>query len=109
MADLEADAEVLGATVSGSVLRGEGGPTSDLDVYVLIRGAERWRRTYVLEGVLIEEFRNPEAWIRRYLKALDDVPGIHMLGHGVVVLDRSPVFASLCAQARAAYRPVRLR
>ena len=102
-ADLEADLAVLGATISGSVLRGLGGPTSDLDVYVLIRGVSRWRRTYVCEGVLVEEFRNPESWIRRYVERRDDAAGLHMLGHGVVVLDRDPGFQILRAEARCAY------
>lgn len=101
--ELHADPEALGATISGSVLRGLGGPTSDLDVYVWINGAERWRRTYVCEGILIEEFRNSEPWIRRYVERRDDAPGLHMLGFGVVVLDRSPAFGALCSEARNAY------
>jgi predicted nucleotidyltransferase len=100
VADLTADPAVLGATISGSVLRGEGGPTSDLDVYVLIRGAERRRRTYVCEDVLVEEFRNPETWIRHYFQERDDAPALHMLGYGTVVLDRDPAFAPICAEAR---------
>jgi hypothetical protein len=103
VADLAADPEALGATISGSVLRGQGGPTSDLDVYVVIRGDARRRRTYLCEGVLVEEFRNPEVWIRHYLEQQDDAPGLHMLGHGTVVLDRDPVFAALCAEARRRY------
>jgi predicted nucleotidyltransferase len=101
-AALAADAQVLGATISGSILRGQGGPTSDLDVYVLVEGEERWRRTFVCEGVLVEEFRNPEPWIRRYVERRDDAPGLHMLGHGQVVLDRDPRFATLRELARAA-------
>lgn len=100
IADLTADPAVLGATISGSVLRGEGGPTSDLDVYVLVRGDARRRRTHLCEGVLVEEFRNPEAWIRHYFAEQDDAPAFHMLGYGTVVLDRDPAFAPLCAEAR---------
>jgi hypothetical protein len=103
VADLRADPEALGATISGSVLRGEGGPTSDLDVYVLIRGDERRRRTYLCEHVLVEEFRNPEGWIRHYFEERDDAPALHMLGHGTVVLDRHPSFAPICEDARRLY------
>jgi hypothetical protein len=94
---------VLGATISGSVLRGEGGPTSDLDVYVLIGGDARRRRTFVSEGVLVEEFRNPEVWIRRYFERRDDTPAFHMLGYGTVVLDRDSAFGAICTEARRLY------
>ena len=100
VAALHADSQVRGATISGSVLRGEGGPTSDLDVYVLVHGRHRWRRTYVCEGVLVEEFRNSEAWIERYLREQDHI-AMHMLGHGTRVLDRDGRLGVLCGEARA--------
>lgn len=104
VANLRGDPEILGATVSGSVLRGEGGPTSDLDAYVLVKGSARRRATYLCEGVLVEEFRNPEPWIRRYLASAEgDPPAFHMLGYGAVVVDRDPAFGELRAAARAAY------
>lgn len=102
VARLAADRRVLGATISGSVLRGEGGPTSDLDVYVLVRGRARWRVSGPLHGVYVEEFVNAPCWIERYL-ASGDAPGLHMLGHGTVVVDRSPVFRRLRRRARARF------
>lgn len=100
VARLLADRRVLGATISGSVLRGEGGPTSDLDVYVLVRGRRRWRENGPLRGVYVERFFNAPCWIERYLET-GDAPGLHMLGYGVVVVDRHAVFRRLRRRARA--------
>ena len=56
----------LGIVVSGSILRGEAGPTSDLDVNIVHAEPWRLRAQRRFAGVPAELFVNPPAQIRRY-------------------------------------------
>jgi len=56
----------LGVIAAGSVLRGEGGPTSDIDLYVIHGEAWRQRSQRRFAGVPFEIFVNPSGQIRRY-------------------------------------------
>lgn len=98
--ELHDDAEVLGAVCAGSPLRGEAGPNSDLDFYVIVSGTARQRRTFVAEGEIVEMFRNPKAKVLRYFEE-DDVPAMDMLAYGHVVLDRDGTLAELRELARS--------
>ena len=73
---------------AGSVLRGAGGPTSDLDLYVIRRGDERQRVSRRFAGVPVEIFVNPPEQVRRYLPA-EAAAGrpitAHILTTGVLV------------------------
>jgi len=56
----------IGIVIAGSLVRGEGGPTSDLDVFVVHAEPWRLRDQRVFAGVPAELFVNPAAQVRRY-------------------------------------------
>jgi len=70
IAELEAYVEAtwspIGMIVSGSIVRGEAGPTSDLDVCVVHDEPWRLRAQRRFAGVPAELFVNPPAQIRQY-------------------------------------------
>jgi predicted nucleotidyltransferase len=90
---------LLGVLVTGSRVHGRPGPTSDLDVHVVIAGPRRQRRNFVLAGVEIELFINPPFQSRRYFA---DGRGHdpHMYTFGRVVYDPQGVMAELQDEAR---------
>src|SRR5689334_13047221 len=61
----EATWQPIGVIVAGSIVRGEAGPTSDLDVVVVHRAPWRLREQRWFAGVPTELFVNPPAQIRR--------------------------------------------
>lgn len=91
--------------LAGSLQRGEGGLTSDLDLWCLIDGDFRVRHTWEVGGVLVEVFLNPYQEILKYFTE-DDVQAIHMTATGEVVYGNpaDPVLKRLqeLAQARLA-------
>jgi predicted nucleotidyltransferase len=95
--------DVLGVIASGSVVRGAGHASSDIDLYVVVRALERQRVQRFFEGVAVEIFINPVPAIRRYLQqehAAGRPVTAHMIATGVVVLDRDPSVAALIEEAR---------
>ena len=91
--------ELLGVLATGSRIHGTPGPTSDLDVHVLIAQPRRQRRNIVLDGVEVEMFINPPFQIRRYFsdRGVDE----HMFTFGRAIYDPHGVVADLQAEARA--------
>jgi predicted nucleotidyltransferase len=91
--------ELLGVLVTGSRVHGKPGPTSDLDVRVVIAEPKRQRRNLVLDGVEIELFINPPFQSRRYFA---DGRGHdpHMYTFGRVVYDPQGVMEELQEEAR---------
>jgi predicted nucleotidyltransferase len=84
----------VGIVAAGSIVRGEGGPTSDLDIYVIHLAPWRQRLQHYFRGVPAELFVNPPAAIRAYFgdEHADARPiTAHMLSSGFVVLDDDPV------------------
>jgi predicted nucleotidyltransferase len=96
-----------GIVVSGSVLRGEGDATSDLDLYVIHDHEWRQRVQRYFNGVPAEIFVNPPGTIRGYF-ASERREGrfitAHMLTTGVVVLNRGEIIETLRAEAAEALR-----
>ena len=95
--------DVLGVMLAGSIVRGEGGPTSDLDVYVVVSSPWRQRRQLLLDGVPVEVFINPPWTIRSYFadEAKDGAPSTaHMLATGVVLYARDGTLEGLRDEAR---------
>ncbi len=91
---------VQGIIAAGSILAGKGGPSSDLDLYVIREGPQRQRIQRWFEDVPAEIFVNPPAMVRRYfeqerLRAIT----AHMFAAGFVVLDESPVVDELRREA----------
>lgn len=105
LAEYSARPEVLAVLLTGSVTRGQAGPMSDLDVWVLTDAPERIRRSLVVDGVPVEVFYNSLAWTERYL-AQGDVSAMNMVGYGwpaYIRSDAAEPVADLQARARAAY------
>lgn len=97
----------VGVIASGSVLRGEGDATSDLDIYVIHHQPWRQRVQHWFNGVPAEIFVNPPARIRLYF-AEECGEGrpitAHMLTTGIVILNRDDVVDLLRAEAEEALR-----
>jgi hypothetical protein len=111
LAHVQAEWKPLAVLVSGSIVRGEAGPTSDLDVNVLHAEPWRLRDQRRFAGVPVELFVNPPAQIRRYFErehAGGRPSSAHMFATGEVLLGH-PVLDELVAEARAwLARPVAL-
>lgn len=105
--ELSIQADVLGIVLAGSVLRGESGPTSDLDIYTVVSSPLRRRRYKLIDGVRVELYSNPPWTIRAYLEEerADGTPmTAHMLATGIVLYAVGDVLPVLCAEAQAALR-----
>jgi hypothetical protein len=92
----------LGVVVAGSIVRGEGGPTSDLDVVVVHEQPWRLRAQRRFAGVPVELFVNPPAKIRRYFvdeHAEGHPSTAHMFATGEVLVSH-PVVEALIEEAR---------
>ncbi|HEX6608524.1 MAG TPA: nucleotidyltransferase domain-containing protein [Chloroflexia bacterium] len=105
LAEYSARPDVLAVLLTGSVTRGQAGPMSDLDVWVLTEAPARIRSSLVVDGVPVEVFYNSPAWTARYL-AQGDVSAMNMVGYGwpaYIRPDAAAPVAELQARARAAY------
>jgi hypothetical protein len=94
----------LGVLVSGSIVRGEAGPTSDFDVFVVHEQPWRLREQRWFAGVPSELFVNPAARIRQYF-ASEHAEGkpsaMHMFATGEVLGPAHPVLDELVREAHA--------
>ncbi len=100
--DVLAHYEPFAIVAAGSVLRGQGGPTSDIDLYVLHDAPFRQRLQRRYHGVPFEIFINPPQQVRRYFEeehAAARPITAHILTTGVVILDRDPVLDLLRQEA----------
>jgi len=89
---------ILGIIVSGTIVRGNPDPSSDLDIYVIHAQPFRQRLQKLFNGVPAEIFVNPPKSIERYFEEeqADRRPlTAHMLSTGFVVLDLDPVIGDL--------------
>ena len=102
VADVLAQYDPVGIIAAGSVIRGVGGPSSDIDLYVIHWAPFRQRLQRRYAGVPCEIFVNPPAMVRRYFEEEHDHGRpitAHMLATGSVVLDRDPVVQTLRNEA----------
>jgi predicted nucleotidyltransferase len=93
----------LGIIASGSIIRGNPDPASDLDLYVIHPKSYRQRIQKFFNGIPAEIFINPPEQIRRYLveEQADYRPiTAHMLATGFPVLELDPQVGELCKLAR---------
>lgn len=93
----------LGIVITGSIVRGEAGPTSDLDVCVVHDAPWRLRTQRRFAGVPAEVFVNPPARIRGYF-ATEHAEGrptfAHMLATGEPLGPPHPTVDELVREAR---------
>jgi hypothetical protein len=92
----------VGIIAAGSVLRGQGGLTSDIDLYVIQLAPFRQRLQRRFAGVPFEIFVNPPHQVRRYFeeeRRRRQPITAHMLATGFVVLDADPVVGELRREA----------
>lgn len=81
--------DVLAILACGSILRGDGGPSSDLDMYVLRQIPQRQRLQKWFNGVPCEIFINPVHQVHKYFeheKRDWRVVTAHMVATGFVIL-----------------------
>jgi predicted nucleotidyltransferase len=93
----------IGIVVSGSIVRGEAGPTSDFDVFVIHEHPWRLREQRRFEGVPAELFINPAEQVRRYFVSghREGMPDTaHMLATGEAIEPVHEVIHELVAEAR---------
>ena len=96
-------ADTTGIVVSGTILRGNPAPTSDLDIYVIRQKPQRQRLQQFFNGVPAEIFVNPAAMVLRYFdeERKEGRPiAAHMLATGFTVLELDPAVADLRRQAQ---------
>ncbi|HEY5927140.1 MAG TPA: nucleotidyltransferase domain-containing protein [Kofleriaceae bacterium] len=95
--------QVHGVVVAGSIVRGEAGPTSDLDIFIVHAEPWRVRDQRRFAGVPAELFVNPAERIRGYFKNehADGRPcTAHMFATGVVLDGAEPIVDELVREAR---------
>ena len=92
----------VGILVSGSILRGNPHPASDLDIVVLHDAPWRRRVQRWFNGTPVEVFFNSEAWLRHSLKK-ETAQGrpvmAHMLATGATLLDTEDRLSALRKEA----------
>src|SRR5258706_16463159 len=94
----------IGIVISGSIVRGEAGPASDLDVFVVHDQPWRLREQRRFAGVPAEMFVNPPDRIRQYFanEHRDGRPSTtHMFATGERLPPVPPVIDELVREARA--------
>lgn len=87
----------------GSILRGDGDPLSDIDLYVVNADSFRQRIQRRFAGIPAEIFVNPVQQIRRYFvdeQAVGRPITAHMLATGHLVFALDPVVEELIGEAR---------
>src|ERR1043166_5447369 len=93
----------FGIIATGTIIRGEAHPASDIDLYVLHDAPYRRRVQRFFNGVPTEIFINLPHLVRSYFRS-DHLSGRrptpHMLSSGFVVLNRDPVIQQLRAESR---------
>lgn len=94
---------VCGIVASGTIIRGNPDPSSDLDIYVIHREPFRQRIQKFFNGVPAEIFVNPPSAIEKYFveeQASRRPLTAHMLATGHVVLELDPEVKTLQEKAR---------
>jgi predicted nucleotidyltransferase len=94
--------EVLGILVTGTIVRGNPSPNSDLDICVLHGSATRQRIQKFFNGVPTEIFLNPPNKVEEYFqeeRGRGRPCTAHMWATGFVILDSDPVVQQIRQRA----------
>ncbi len=100
---IRARTEPLGVLACGSITRGEGDASSDLDLYVVHAAPWRQRIQKRFAGVPAEIFVNPPGQIRRYMADEEESGRLitaHMLATGHVLFEDDKIVPALRLDAR---------
>lgn len=95
---LEQFEDTLGIIISGTILRGQPAPSSDLDIYVIRQQPKRQRIQRFFNDVPAEIFVNPVSKVLDYFdqeRQAGRPITAHMLATGHTILDLDPVLADL--------------
>ncbi len=97
----------IGIIGAGSVMRGEGDLTSDIDLYVIFEGNFRQLEHKFFNDVPCQLFCNPPQMMPRYFEEerarLNNGPTTaHMMVSGIVILDRDPRIEQIRKDAKKA-------
>ncbi len=95
---LERFEDTLGIIVSGTILRGQPAPSSDLDIYVIRQQPKRQRIQRFFNAVPAEIFVNPVSKVLDYFdqeRQAGRPITAHMLATGHTILDLDPVLSDL--------------
>ena len=101
--DILPDYEFTAVFAAGSVVRGQGGPTSDIDIYAVHSGGFRQRLQRRYQGVPFEIFINPIDQIRKYFKSEHQQArqcAAHMVATGFLILERDESIQKLRIEAQ---------
>jgi hypothetical protein len=93
---------VSGIIASGTIIRGNPDPTSDLDIYVIHQAPFRQRIQKYFNNVPAEIFVNPPAMVEEYFMeetAARRPITAHMLATGSVILELDPIVGTLRRRA----------
>jgi hypothetical protein len=96
-------ADPVGIVVSGSIIRGNPGPSSDLDIVVLHDQPWRRRIQRLFNATPTELFFNSQEWIEHYIRdeaARGRPSTAHMLATGILVNDSENRMAGLIQAAQ---------
>jgi hypothetical protein len=95
--------DVQGIVAAGSILRGEGHPSSDWDIYVVHAKPQRQMIQTYFDSVPAQIFLNPPEMVRKYF-ASEAAEGIcitaHMFVTGFIVLDTNHFMQDAREEAR---------
>ena len=103
--DYSRRADTLAVIVAGSIIRGEGSTTSDLDFWIVIDSDYRQRKNFLVGDVPVEVFMNPPEQVLRCI-AVGDYHAMHMMGHGLLLWVREghgPLVARLRQWCRSGF------
>lgn len=101
--ETRADGDVAGLLLAGSVARGDAGPLSDLDIYVLLRdGGARAFRSEIRGGILVEYKCADLA--RAYSQIERNPMEVYAYLDGRILRDEGDRLAELTAFAQEAFR-----
>jgi len=87
LADYRRRPEVLAVIVAGSVVRGEGSATSDLDFWIPVNSDYRQRKSFLVGDVPVELFMNPPEQVLNCI-AGGDYQAMAMMGEGLLLWQR---------------------
>lgn len=95
------DPNVQGIIVAGSFVKKKMRKNSDIDIWILVNGQERWKEYRVIEGVEFELFYNP---FEQYMKYMESHPSmVQVCNEGVIVYDREGKMEQLKQKGIARY------